>query len=612
MARAPRTAETVLVTTHDLPLAGKLRDGFRHRGYQVDLFTASEDVAGIDEPVLLVFTGGADTADGRRQTGQAVQLGLPVFAVVGQGGQPKAPPRVSAAFSAPADPDEIVLMGTRAIERKRLREATGIVGETDAMLEVLERIVQIAPVDATVLITGESGTGKELVARGIQALSRRRHKNFIPVNVAALSETLLESELFGHEKGAFTGAIDTRKGLFELAHEGTIFLDEVGEMPPQTQTRLLRVLEQQEFHRVGGQKLIRVNVRILAATNQQLQHLVATGAFRKDLYYRLNVLTIALPPLRRRPEDIPLLVEEFIRDASQRHDRGPFRGISRDAMEILIRHRWPGNVRELRNLIESMVVLAPGRRIRAEDIPQDVRSGDGPLAIVPVMRGPARDDGGTQSIRPQLEFIFRTMMEMKVDIEDLKREFEDFQAGERGTAMLIARATDSSEAFPPEMSRQFAPADEPLPSAEIVYDRRQGGDDAGARPDDPDARTDDPDARTEDPDARTDDSDPWTGKADTPLADPDAWPEEVDPRPDGPEPAEAAEADAASSDASPGTVAYRPGMTLEELERDVIRSVLDSVEWNRRQAAEILGIGERTLYRKVRKFGLEEDGAGES
>ena len=568
---------------------------FRHRGYQVDLFTASEDVAGIDEPVLLVFTGGADTADERRQTGQAVRLGLPVFAVVGPGGRQKAPPRVSAAFVAPADPDEIVLMGTRAIERKRLREATGIVGEADAMLEVLERIVQIAPVDATVLITGESGTGKELVARGIHALSRRRHKTFIPVNVAALAETLLESELFGHEKGAFTGAIDTRKGLFELAHGGTIFLDEIGEMPPQTQTRLLRVLEQQEFHRVGGQKLIRVNVRILAATNQQLQHLVATGGFRKDLYYRLNVLHIALPPLRRRPEDIPLLVDAFIRDASQRHDRGPFRGISPDAMEILVRHRWPGNVRELRNLIESMVVLAPGQRIRAEDIPRDVRSGDGLLAIVPVARGPGRDDGGARSIRPQLEFIFRTMMEMKVDIEDLRREFEDFQAGEPGTAMLIAHSTDPAEVLPPGMSRRFVPSDEPPSSAEIVYDRRPGDENADARPEDADAWRIDPDAPPDDPalrpeaaDARPEDTDPGRGEA--------------DPR----------EADAVSPDAPPGTVAYRPGMTLEELERDVIHSVLDSVEWNRRQAAEILGIGERTLYRKVRKFGLEEEGEGES
>ena len=438
MTRARPTTETVLVTTHDLPLAGRLRDGFRHAGYRVELFTSNEDVSDLDEPVLLVATGGADKPAVRRQAGQAARLGLPVFAVTGPDGKPESPRAVSMTFTSPADPEEIVLVGTRWVERNRLRRATGIVGETDAMLEVMERIVQIAPVDATVLITGESGTGKELVARGVHALSRRRHRAFIPVNVAALSETLLESELFGHEKGAFTGAIDTRKGLFELASGGTIFLDEIGEMRPQTQTKLLRVLEQQEFHRVGGQKLIRVNVRILAATNRKLVHLVISGDFRKDLYYRLNVLNIALPPLRHRREDIPRLVDSFIREASERHDRGPFSGISGEAMEILVRHRWPGNVRELRNLVESMVVLAPGRRIRAEDIPEDVRSGEGSLAVLPVARR-AGDGGGdgVQSLRPQLEFLFRTMMEMKVDIEDLRREFEDFQAGERRGRVLI-------------------------------------------------------------------------------------------------------------------------------------------------------------------------------
>ena len=447
-------AETVLVTTHDLPLAGELRAGFRHAGYRVELFTAGEDVASVDEPVLLVFTGGADADAGVRQAGQASRLGIPVFAVVGSGRAQTPPGDVTLAFARPVDTEEIVLVGTRAIERKRLRRATGIVGETDAMIEVLERVVQIAPVDATVLVTGESGTGKELVARGIHALSRRRHKSFIPVNVAALSETLLESELFGHEKGAFTGAIDARRGLFELANEGTIFLDEIGEMPPQTQTKLLRVLEQQEFHRVGGQKLIRVNVRILAATNQHLQHLVVSGDFRKDLYYRLNVLNIALPPLRHRRDDIPLLVDAFIREAGERHDRGRFRGISGDAMDILVRHRWPGNVRELRNLIESMVVLAPGRRIRAEDIPDDVRSGEGTLALVPATPGrPRRGDGSADSLRPQLEFIFRTMMEMKVDIEDLRREFEAFQAEEHRTANLRPKSCTSDPREPSRRAR---------------------------------------------------------------------------------------------------------------------------------------------------------------
>lgn len=557
-------AETVLVTTHDLPLAGELRAGFRHAGYRVELFTAGEDVAGVDEPVLLVFTGGADADAGVRQGGQASRLGIPVFAVV-ESGRAKAPPAdVTLAFARPADAEEIVLVGTRAIERKRLRRATGIVGETDAMIEVLERVVQIAPVDATVLVTGESGTGKELVARGIHALSRRRHKSFIPVNVAALSETLLESELFGHEKGAFTGAIDARRGLFELANGGTIFLDEIGEMPPQTQTKLLRVLEQQEFHRVGGQKLIRVNVRILAATNQHLQHLVVSGDFRKDLYYRLNVLTIALPPLRHRRDDIPLLVDAFIREAGERHDRGPFRGISGDAMDILVRHRWPGNVRELRNLIESMVVLAPGRQIRAEDIPDDVRSGEGTLALVPATPGrPRRGDGSADSLRPQLEFIFRTMMEMKVDIEDLRREFEAFQAEEhRGE-----------------------------PSAEIVYERPAGAVASG------------PGEVAGKVRVRTGDESGEALHADVEIVaesgeDPEA-PSAADPDPPDPRAQVAVDS---------GAVAYRPGMTLDDMEREVIVTVLESVEWNRRQAAELLGIGERTLYRKVKKYGLQEGG----
>ena len=600
-------ADTVLVTTHDLPLAGKLRDGFRHAGYRVELFTSSEDVTAADDPALLVFTGGMQTAAARRQAGQAAKLGAPVFAVTPPDTAGSLHPSVTTTFPQPPDPEEIVLVGTRLIQRNRLRAATGIVGETDAMLQVMERIVQIAPVDATVLITGESGTGKELVARGLHALSRRRHKAFIPVNVAALSETLLESELFGHEKGAFTGAIDTRKGLFELATGGTIFLDEIGEMPPQTQTKLLRVLEQQEFHRVGGQKLIRVNVRILAATNQRLEHLVVSGDFRKDLYYRLNVLTIALPPLRHRRDDIPRLVGSFIRDASERHDRGPFRGISDEAMRILMRHRWPGNVRELRNLVESMVVLAPGRQIRAEDIPEDVRSGEGSLAMVPAARpGRQRGDDGVQSLRPQLEFIFRTMMDMKVDIEDLRREFEDFQAEEeRGRVLIgVGEGGRGVEDVPARaeivVERGVGVADpEGVEEAgDLTADQRSGDADEDTGATDEASR---PDPRTTPDDEPglegRPDSQPHDGGT---LPASDALPEDDPHSEQLPEQSH-----------SRGTVAYRPGMTLEDMERDVIAAVLDSVEWNRRQAAEILGIGERTLYRKVRKYGLEEETARE-
>ncbi len=551
-------AETVLVTTHDLPLAGQLRSGFRRQGYRVELFTATEQVGAVDDVVLLTLTGGADTVSGERHIAQARQRGIPVFAVIRTGQDALPVLDGVGVFTAPADPEEVVLVGTRAIERKRLRRETGIVGETDAMLEVLERIVQIAPVDATVLITGESGTGKELVARGIHALSRRRHRNFIPVNVAALSDTLLESELFGHEKGAFTGAIDTRKGLFELATRGTIFLDEIGEMPLQTQTKLLRVLEQQEFHRVGGQRMIRVNVRIIAATNQRLQQLVMSGGFRKDLYYRLNVLTIALPPLRERRADIPLLIDSFVGEASERHDRGPFRGISPEAMEILVRHRWPGNVRELRNLVESMVVLAPGREIRAEDIPDDVKSGDRGLALMPIAQGGhASSHEGAASLRPQLEFIFRTMMEMKVDLDDLRGEFEKFRYGQQ-------REWPST---PPKALPAAGPIEE------IVYDRRSGHDLESAV-------------------SRAAPTDMHDQPA-TEAPEPDMHPDE--------------RATESPTEPEPSTVSYKLGMTLEDMEREVTRVVLDSVDWNRRAAAKILGIGERTLYRKVKKYSLKDD-----
>ncbi|MCY3809966.1 MAG: sigma 54-interacting transcriptional regulator [Gemmatimonadetes bacterium] len=540
MARS-KMAGTVLVTTHDLPLAGALSDGFRRQGYEVELFTPTEVVAAVDEPVLLVQTGGARTSASRRHARQAAKLGVPVFAVTGLEDEASSLPEVSASFATPADAEEIVLVGSRTIERDRLRRATGIVGDTDAMLEVVERIVHFAPVDATVLITGESGTGKELVARGIHALSRRRHRAFIPVNMAALSETLLESELFGHEKGSFTGAIDSRKGLFELADHGTIFLDEIGEMPLQTQTKLLRVLEQQEFHRVGGERLKRVDVRILAATNQELEELVAARTFRRDLFYRINVLKVELPPLRHRRGDIPRLVDAFIREASERHDRGPFQGIDSEAMEILARHRWPGNVRELRNLVESMVILAPGRRIRAEDIPEDVRRGGGALALVPT---PARDrvvaDDGLQTLRPQLELLFRTMMEMKVDIDDLRRDFEEFKAEEeRGRVLVGGPRGEVASAQPLGGEGEPVAAGELPPAVDV-------GASAGSE---------------------------------RPSSDP--APPDVDPRSEG------------------GGVS-----TLAEMEREAVAAALRATGWNRRRAAEILGIGERTLYRKIRKYEL--------
>src|SRR6478672_11122189 len=306
----------------------------------------------------------------------------------------------------PARADEILETARRLLERRGLQERTGIIGESAAIQEVLVKIEQMAPVSSTVLVQGESGTGKELVAKALHDLSPRRGRPFITVNCAALPETLLESELFGHEKGAFTGAAERRLGRFELSDTGTIFLDEIGEIPPSTQVKLLRVLESRTFFRVGGTVPIKVDVRVVAATNRSLRDAVTLGEFRDDLYYRLSVLNIYLPPLRERREDIPILVRRFIRELAREHDR-TFRGITPDALERLVNAPWPGNVRQLRNLIESMVVLAPGAEIRAADIPLDVL--EGPGTLLPVRIGSlVREGGGGTSAGHELEFILRS------------------------------------------------------------------------------------------------------------------------------------------------------------------------------------------------------------
>lgn len=230
----------------------------------------------------------------------------------------------------------------------------GIVGPGAAMRHVFTQIIKVAPTDSTVLITGESGTGKELIANGIYEHSRRKGQPFVAINCVAIPEGLLESELFGHEKGAFTGATAQKKGKFELADGGTVFLDEIGDMPPATQAKLLRVLQEKKFERVGGGQTIHVDVRFIAATNKNLPEMVKTGAFREDLFYRLNVLSIHLPSLRERIEDIPFLVEHFLKQS------GKELKISPRAMQVMIGYDWPGNVRELQNVIERAAIFAEG------------------------------------------------------------------------------------------------------------------------------------------------------------------------------------------------------------------------------------------------------------
>jgi len=243
-----------------------------------------------------------------------------------------------------------------------------LIGESRPMQRVSEFIGRVARGDSTVLIRGESGTGKELVARAIHANGERLDKPFVAVNCAAIPEALLESELFGHEKGAFTGAVGTKKGKFDIAGEGTLFLDEIGELAPLLQAKLLRVLQQREFERLGGNRLLPFNARVLAATNKNLEEAIKTGEFRQDLYYRLNVVSVAMPPLREHREDIPLLALYFANKYAEKCHRG-FKGIAAEARELLMKYSWPGNVRELENAIEHAIVLGLTDEILAEDLP---------------------------------------------------------------------------------------------------------------------------------------------------------------------------------------------------------------------------------------------------
>jgi DNA-binding NtrC family response regulator len=500
----------VLVTMDDLEVAVPLNAGLEAATLRTTLVSSLDDVRAAvrrADPEVIVLTGALHERPAAELVGLArgrsvATLGL-LEATDHEPARLAQDIGLSVWMQKPIDPGDVVAVVQRLIERRQLQERTGILGESPAVQEVLVKIEQMAPVSSTLLIEGESGTGKELVAQAIHSLSPRRDQPFVAVNCAALPESLLESELFGHEKGSFTGATERRLGRFELANGGTLFLDEVGEMSPAVQVKLLRVLETRSFFRVGGVQPIRVDVRVIAATNRSLKDAVAAGEFRDDLFYRLNVLYIYLPPLRERRGDIPILVHRFVRDLSQQHGR-EFRGITPEAMALLTRAPWPGNVRQLHNLIESMVVLAPGREIGALDIPPDIREGGGRLLPVRIPEI-SRDITGQE-----LEFIFRSLVELKVQIEDLRRRLDE--TAHPAELIDVRRA--------------------PLHGEELV--RRDGG----------------------------------------------------------------------SRAPEPTAVLYRAGMNMSDVERAAIEAVLEETGGNRRKAAERLAIGERTLYRKIREYGL--------
>jgi two-component system NtrC family response regulator len=295
----------------------------------------------------------------------------------------------------PLEPSTVLVVLDKVLEKRQLTRVAeqlkdrvrqryrfeAIVGESAALQSVFDVVRRAAPTKATVLLLGESGTGKELVAQAIHQESTRRDQPFIKVSCAALSESLLESELFGHERGSFTGAVGRREGRFELADGGTLFLDEIGEIPASVQVKLLRALQQREFERVGGTQTLKVDVRVVAATNRDLAGEVAAGRFREDLYYRLNVVAVTLPPLRTRKGDIPALVSHFIQKFDKAYDKS-VHGLLPGTLNVLLRYDWPGNVRELENVIERAVVLARGPDLTADELPP-VLSGPGPAGPRP-------------------------------------------------------------------------------------------------------------------------------------------------------------------------------------------------------------------------------------
>ena len=316
----------------------------------------------------------------------------------------------------PFQMEEIKLVVEKALERERLMSEnralheeleghyrfTGIIGKSPKMEEVYGLVESVAATNASVLIQGESGTGKELIARSIHYNSRRKDRPLVILNCAALAEGVLESELFGHEKGAFTGAIKQKSGRFELAHHGTLFLDEIGDIPIPTQIKLLRVLQEHEFERVGGEKTIRVDVRIIAATNKDLMAAVKEGRFREDLYYRLNVLTVNMPPLRERREDIPELARYFLKRFAAETGK-KLAGIEDRAMEMLARYDWPGNVRELENIVERAVVLEKGPMVTPASLPISLQGEGGAGGTVSVPEGKG-------SITDMLEYMERQLI----------------------------------------------------------------------------------------------------------------------------------------------------------------------------------------------------------
>jgi len=308
----------------------------------------------------------------------------------------------------------------KTVSLKDLQNITGFYGNNPQIEELLQTVAMVAPTELSVLINGESGTGKEVIATAVHALSDRKNRAMVSVNCGAIPEGILESELFGHEKGSFTGAVGQKKGYFEVADKGTIFLDEIGEMPLNTQVKLLRVLESSEFMRVGGTETKKVDIRLIAATNKNLEQAVHDNEFRRDLYFRLKAINVEIPPLRNRRDDIPGLVAHFAQLYAEKNDIN-FKGFSPDSVDELVTYNWPGNVRELRNFVETSIILNKGEVVRSEYVKTTLNLGKSftSSSSLPMPLNKTPDQA-------EREIIYRMLMALKLDMDELKQMFASY------------------------------------------------------------------------------------------------------------------------------------------------------------------------------------------
>ena len=439
-------------------------------------------------------------------------------------------------------------------ELQKIKQRYNIVGNSDGLNRALDVALQVAPTDLSVLIIGESGVGKEIIPRVIHDNSPRRREKYFAINCGSIPEGTIDSELFGHEKGSFTGAIGESEGYFGIANKGTIFLDEVGELPIQTQARLLRVLETGEYIRVGGTEIRKTNVRIVAATNVNMRKAVSEGRFREDLYYRLNTIPIQMPPLRERGGDILLLFRLFAMQMAEKYHL-PKISLSEDAKQLMLKYKWPGNVRQLKNITEQMSVLSKEREIGLDALLQFIPKDEESTQLAPI----PQQSGGHYSYENEREILYKILYEFRGNVSDLRREMNSLRK-QLDEARGLNGAQGLSQSQP--IDNSIIPANYPI---DVTPSRT---------------------------------SDIIQSHSDMLNSHPDL----IHSRPEAQE-VEAEEI----KDFDNEEMSENESLNLSKLGRQMIEKALERNNGNRKKAADELGISDRTLYRRIKKYGLGND-----